>query len=788
MNYVTVQNTMHLIVSEKYNAAERIATILSDSSLSRGSVNDVPVFTWDGGDVKCMGLAGHIVELDFPDEYNDWREVDPSELVDAPVVTRPSKNDLVTALESLANNATRVTIATDYDREGELIGKEAIDIIEDVNPSIQIDRARFSSLTNDDVSSAFNSLEAIDYDLAAAGEARQVIDLRWGASLTRFFTLASTNRDGVLSVGRVQTPTLKLLVDREREILEFDPDPYWEITAPVRNADGDLDITAQYYYVDDSNTEAVRVWDEQAARAIHSSLDGAVRGEVIEMDEHERNDYPPTPFDTTEFIKAAGAIGFDAKPAMSIAEELYDNGYITYPRTDNTVYPEQLDGEQLLTELADSFPSLEQDIQTVLSQSSLSPTSGDTESTDHPPIHPTENTPAKSELSDSEWTIYELVTRRFAATFAEAAVWNHRRIDVLADDEYLLKANGKTLVSAGYHDVYPYFDTDEDALPLVAEGAVVQIGSATLHEKETQPPNRYGQSRLIDTMESKNLGTKSTRHNTIDKLYDREYIRETPPVPTDRAFALINAAEEYASQMTTPETTAQLEDHMDAIASGDQDLTDVTSRSQDVLREVFENIEGSREELTRALNMPLSVDDEQPTEEDALGRCPECNELLLPKQANGSKFIGCQGYPDCEFTLPLPNTGRVHFLDETCDTHGYKHVKMIAGSETEVYGCPQCQKEEAEDTEDVELGACPECGDEDNGVLAIKEVRTGSRLIGCTRYPDCEYSLPVPQSGDLHVTDDMCDEHNLPELEVHSDDDDPWELGCPICNYESMNS
>lgn len=780
---------MHLIVTEKYNAAQRISSILSNGNSSRSSVNDVPVFIWNSGETKCIGLAGHIVELDFPEEYNNWNEVDPSSLIDAPIITTPSKEDIVTALQKLTKEADELTIATDYDREGELIGKEALDLVNEVsNSPIPTNRARFSSLSTGEVSSAFASPEDIDYNLAAAGKARQIIDLRWGASLTRFFTLASPSRDSVMSVGRVQTPTLKLIVDREREIQNFDPEPYWEITAAIRTADGETNVEGQYYYLNEDDNEAVRLWDETRARAIYSTIHRTDEGKVTSMQEKERNDYPPTPFNTTEFIKAAGAIGFDAKPAMSIAEDLYDNGFITYPRTDNTVYPDDLDAESRLEKLQHNVPPVEDGIRRVLSQDTLSATSGDTESTDHPPIHPTPNTPSKQQLNDAEWKIYELVVRRFASTFARPAVWNHRRIDVIIEGHHL-KSNGKTLVEPGYHAVYPYFDTTEDKLPMLSKGTEVQIGEAELIEKETQPPNRFGQSSLIGKMEELELGTKSTRHNTIDKLYNRDYIQNKPPEPTERAFALIGTADTYAPQMTTADTTSELKNNMDAIANGEKSLEEVTDLSQDVLRDVFQRMEESRDALVRALNTPIHINDgEEPTEEDALGRCPECNDLLLPRQSKkGSKFIGCDGYPECEFTLPLPNKGRVHFMDETCDKHEYKRVKMIAGSETQVYGCPQCQEDKANEAEDEEIGECPECGSTQGGILAIKQVRTGSRLIGCTRYPDCDYSLPVPQSGQLKVTQNICEDHSLPELEIHKEDQDsPWELGCPICNYESM--
>jgi DNA topoisomerase-1 len=149
--------------------------------------------------------------------------------------------------------------------------------------------------------------------------------------------------------------------------------------------------------------------------------------------------------------------------------------------------------------------------------------------------------------------------------------------------------------------------------------------------------------------------------------------------------------------------------------------------------------------------------------------------------------VGCDGYPDCTFTLPLPNKGNPLVLEETCEEHGLHHVKMLAGRGTFVHGCPQCQADEADEEEDEIIGACPECGDEEGGELAIKRLRSGSRLVGCTRYPDCEYSLPLPRRGDMEVTESYCEEHDLPELVVHNGEE-PWELGCPICNYREYRA
>ena len=767
---------MELIVTEKDNAARRIAEILSDGGTGADRRNGVNVYRW--GDMRCVGLSGHVVGVDFPPEYNDWRDVEPVELAEAQVTKTATKEDIVATLQSLAREADSAVIATDYDREGELIGKEAYELIEEVS-SIPISRVRFSSITEREVKNAFADPDELDFDLAAAGEARQVIDLVWGAALTRFLSLtAGQLGNDFISVGRVQSPTLKLIVDREREIRAFEPDDYWELFADLQQGDDESErFEAQYFYEGEDGTENERVWDEADAEAAFERLRGADTATVESVRRRTRTDAPPTPFNTTQYIRAAGSLGYSAQRAMSIAEELYTTGWITYPRTDNTVYPEDLDPEELLATFADTG-AFGEDAAALLEQDEIEPTAGDEETTDHPPIHPTGEIPGRQDLSEDEWEIYELVVRRFLATCAEPATWAHLR--VVADaDGCALKANGKRLVEPGYHAVYPYVGSSENYVPEVAEGEALGLFDARLEAKETQPPRRRGQSRLIETMEQLGVGTKSTRHNTLQKLYDRGYIEDDPPKPTGLAMAVVEAAERFADHIVDEGMTAQLERDMTAIAEGEKTLDEVTDESREMLRRVFADLHDHREEIGEFLRESLKAD-------KTLGPCPECgSDLLVRRARRGSYFVGCDGYPDCEYTLPLPSTGEPTLVDEACEEHGLRHVKMLAGRSTFVHGCPQCQADEADATEDEVIGACPDCGEETGGELAIKRTRAGGRLVGCTRYPECDYSLPLPRRGDIEVTDARCDEHDLPELVVtDGKDDDPWELGCPICNFK----
>jgi len=771
-----------LIITEKDNAARRIADILSGGSADAERVNGVNVYKWGGK--RCIGLSGHVVGVDFPPEYSDWRDVEPVELVTAEVEKRPTQENIVAALRRLARNASQIHIATDYDREGELIGKEAYELVREVNEEAPIDRVRFSSITDREVTEAFANPDELDFDLAAAGEARQIVDLMWGASLTRFLSLSARQLgDDFISVGRVQGPTLKLIVDREREIDAFDPEDYWELFADLAKADESFE--AQYFYLDTDDTEADRVWDEETAEAVYDVLAAASAATVDEVRRRTRTDDPPAPFNTTQFIRAASGIGYSAQRAMSIAEDLYTAGYITYPRTDNTVYPEDLEPRDLLDALS-AGPRFGDDAASLLDAEDITPTAGDEETTDHPPIHPTDELPSPSALSEDEWEVYELVVRRFLATVADAATWEHLRVVATVYGDELdpsLKANGKRLVDPGYHTVYPYRSTSENFVPDVAEGEELAVSEARLEAKQTQPPRRYGQSRLIETMEKMGIGTKATRHDVIQKLYDRGYIEGDPPRPTRLARGVVEASEEFADLIVSEEMTAQLEADMQAIARGEATLDEVTDESREMLERVFDRLTESREELGDHLRDSLKAD-------KTVGPCPESDhDLVIRRSRHGSYFIGCDGYPDCTFTLPLPSTGKPILLDETCPDHGLHEVKMLAGRKTFVHGCPLCAAEAADEEPDLIVGPCPECGEAEGGELAIKRLRSGGRLVGCTRYPDCDYSLPMPRRGEAELTDETCEEHGLPGIRItYEEDREPWELGCPICNYREYQA
>ncbi len=664
---------MHLIIAEKNIAAKRIAEILSERErVSFAREGGVPVYRF--GETAVIGLRGHVVEIDFEPGYTNWRSTvnTPRTLIDAGTLKKPTEKKIVGLVQKFSKKADLVTIATDFDTEGELIGKEAYELVREVNGKVDVQRVRFSAITPAEIKRAFAQPTAIDFQLAAAGEARQLVDLMWGASLTRFISIAA-RRGGknILSVGRVQSPTLAMIVDREKQIEAFVPEKYWLLSLESRHAG--VAFTARHTHGRFREQEEARAAEERTREPLVVTSE-KTGGKV---------DRPPAPFNTTTFIVAAARLGFSAANAMRIAEDLYMNGYISYPRTDNTVYPPSLDLKGVLRTLKKS--EFGADADWVLENMRPSPTRGKKFSTDHPPIHPT-GAVGRDALPEDRWRIYELVVRRFLATLSPDAQWKTLKYLFSAGgEEYTV--TGSRLVQEGYRRVYPYSDAKEIPLPLLAVGDSLAIERVILEEKETHPPPRYSQSRLIQQMEELGLGTKSTRHDVIGKLYSRRYVEGTPLRPTLVGMAVTESLESHAGLITKPDMTRTLESHMEEIKSGKRLRDEVVSESRDMLHLVFDKLESYEEQIGEEIM-------ERTNEEMVLGKCPVCGRDLVIRRTRGMKqFVGCTGYPDCSFNIGLPSAqwGGAVRTDEVCALHGLHHVRLIRkGARPWDLGCPLC--------------------------------------------------------------------------------------------------
>jgi len=673
---------MRLIVTEKNNSAKKIADILGRNEAKADKTYKVPFYTWtdaDGGEQMTIGLKGHVLGPAFPEGYSNWQKTDLHDLIDAELIKQPTDKNVVKAIRKMAEGADELVIATDFDREGELIGLEALQEMLDANPdlgtreeadagTLRIKRARYSALTKEEIERAFDNLDELSYPLANAGAARQDIDLLWGATLTRAVSLA-TRRFGsnFLSVGRVQSPTLGLVVEREIERRAHVPKPFWELFAKFQHPDGSFEA----HHATD------KFWEKAEADTALAGTSSP--GTVKSVTARKNTRKPPTPLNTTAFTTdASSRLGITPASAMRIAEDLYMDGFISYPRTDNTVYPASLPVGELITSLVrvKEFSAAAG----LLDQPELKATRGKKETTDHPPIYPTQAIHPGA-LEGPKKRVYELVVRRFLATFSPPMITESTRADIEAGSEtYFVR--GSVVVDPGYAAIYTYARSSDEEIPALKEGQTLELdGEPWLLDKETQPPSRISQGKLIEMMEERGLGTKATRADIIQKLYDRGYVYSNPPIPSETGVAMYDAFKKYVPRMATHEMTAQLEAEMDRIAGGEMSKGEVVGESRDLLHRTWTEIDGSREDLAKVVWKGMD-------EDRILGPCKVCEEAgrtkedgspnmlrIIRAKKSGKRFVGCSGWTaddpeSCDQTFPLPQRGDVFRLEDRCSICG----------------------------------------------------------------------------------------------------------------------
>src|SRR3954452_16665343 len=679
---------MRLIVTEKNNSAKKIAEILSGGDAKADAAYKVPFYTWsdEGGEQMTVGLKGHVMSPAFTEGYSNWQETDLHELIDAEIVKEPTDKNVVKAVKKVAKDADEIVIATDYDREGELIGLEALEAIIEVNPGLvgaskgsdgdalatrpRIKRARYSALTKQEIERAFAELDRLSFDLAHAGAARQDIDLIWGATLTRAVPLATRLfGSNFLSVGRVQSPTLGLIVERELERRAHVPKPYWEVFARFQHPDGAFE----------AHHSTDRFWEKAEADAALAGTKSP--GTVKEVSARRSQRKPPAPFNTTAFTtEASNRLGITPKRAMQLAEDLYMDGFISYPRTDNTVYPASLPTRELVASLV-RVPEFEAGA--FLLDGDLTPTRGKKETTDHPPIYPTQAVHPGA-LDGPKQRVYELVARRFLATFAPPMAIESTRADIEAGSEtYFVR--GSVVTDPGFAAIYTYARSSDEEIPKLIEGQELALdGDPWAVDKETQPPPRISQGKLVELMEEAGLGTKATRPDIIQKLYDRGYVFGNPPAPSATGMAMYEAFKRFVPRMATPEMTAELEQDMDQIAAGETSKDEVLRVSREMLHSTTTDVEEKREDFAKEIWAGMD-------EDKFLGPCKVCeeagrkredgspNRLRVIELKGGKRMYGCEGWkrddpdsPDsCPVSGPLPGRGyELWRLEERCSICG----------------------------------------------------------------------------------------------------------------------
>ena len=800
---------MKLVIAEKNIAAQKIAQLLSTGKPKNDKVYNTPVYRFDveGEEWVSMGLAGHILAPDFPDEIlfdkkegwysltedgevlsaqvpdglarppydtkrkpflanginiKGWKVESLPYLTWAPIIKNPAEKEIIRVLKNLAKKADSVVIATDFDREGELIGSDALSCVREVAPDVPVSRARYSALIKGEVTEAFNNLVELDQNLADAGESRQYIDLIWGAVLTRYLTLAKFGGFGnVRSAGRVQTPTLALVVERERERMAFVPEDYWQIRGMAAAKGADFKISHA----------TARFTDKDAAQTAFGHVDGVAAGTVTDVAKRSRKQQPPVPFNTTSLQAAAAAEGISPARTMRIAESLYMSGLISYPRVDNTVYPRSLDLEGIVKGLAANSRALAPVCKKVLA-GPMKPTRGKTETTDHPPIHPTGQGDPTT-LDGGQLKLYNLIARRFLATLMGPATIENTKVSIDVAGEPFA-ASGDVLVDAGFREAYPYGLKRDEQLPALDAGDVVDVHDVNLEAKQTEPPARYSQGKLVQEMEKRGLGTKSTRASIIERLYQVRYLKNDPIEPSQLGMAIVDALSQFAPRITTPEMTAELDEDMTHVAEGQDTQTHVVDHSRALLAGMLDNLIEHKDDLGEAISDAVTAD-------ARVGTCPKCGKDLVMKQSAKTRgsFIGCMGWPDCDVTYPVPSGVKVSPLEgdaAVCPECGAPRIKCQPFRQKAYEQCvnPKCPTNYEPDLKVGECSVCAEAG-RHGDLIAHKSEKSGKRFIRCSNYEECGVSYPLPARGKLEATGEVCEHCGAPVVVVETARG-PWRI------------
>ncbi|EEB73007.1 DNA topoisomerase I [Thermococcus sp. AM4] len=687
-----------LIIAEKPNVARKIAYALAEGKPVRKTIGKVSYyeFTRDGKKVIVAPAVGHLFSL-APKTKTYGYPVFDIEWVPVYVAEKGKgyAKDYIKALATLAKKADEFIVACDYDTEGEVIGYTALKYACGVDPS-KAKRMKFSALTKKDLLKAWYNLEpTINFGMADAGIARHVLDWYWGVNLSRALTSAIKRASGkwmVLSTGRVQGPTLKFLVEREKEIQSFKPKPYWVIKM-ILEKEG-KQYTATY--------EKDKIWDEEEAkRIVQEAKKGPAFVEKVEVKQQKRN--PPVPFDLGTLQREAySAFGYSPKKTLEIAQRLYEKGYTSYPRTSSQKLPKNLNFRSILQNLA-KLPEYKPFAHELLGKGNLKPVEGKKEDPAHPAIYPTGELPKPGELSKDEKNIYDLVVRRFLALFMEPAVRESVKVIINSNGHRFILSGARTL-KEGWLKVYgKYVKFDEVILPQFREGEPVKVVQIKREKKKTKPPARYSPAAVIKKMEDLGIGTKATRAQILETLYSRGYIEGKKKIKvTPLGMRVVEALEKNVPDIVSVELTRAFEEKMEEIMAGKAKKDEIIEESKDQLIKILKvfkekeldigkmllettgtgvttSKDSVRVEKSKSQSGTSRASAKSGTEEPkkaksperqrlVLGKCPKCGGDLVLKynRKTGKRFVGCSNWPKCNVTYPILQRGEVIPTNKTC--------------------------------------------------------------------------------------------------------------------------
>ncbi|MBO8173880.1 MAG: DNA topoisomerase I [Thermococcus sp.] len=710
-----------LIIAEKPNVAKKIAYALAEGKPIRKTLYGVPYYelTRDGKKIIVAPAVGHLYTL-APKTKTYGYPIFDIEWVPVYVAEKGKSyaKDYIKALRELAKRADEFIVACDYDTEGEVIGYTALKYACGVDPK-KAKRMKFSALTKRDILKAWYNLEpTINFGMADAGIARHILDWYWGVNLSRALTHAIKRASGkwmILSTGRVQGPTLKFLVEREKEIANFKPTPYWVIKMILEK--NGKQYTATY--------EKERILDEEEAkRIVQEAKKGPAFVEKVEVKQQKRN--PPHPFDLGTLQREAySAFGYSPKKTLDIAQRLYERGFTSYPRTSSQKLPKNLNYRYIIQSLA-KIPEYKPFAHELLGKSQLKPVEGPKDDPAHPAIYPTGELPKLGELTQEEKNIYDLIVRRFLAAFADPAVRETMKVIINSNNHQFILSGART-VKEGWLKIYgKYVSFDEVVLPKFREGEVVKVLQIKREKKKTKPPARYSPASVIKKMEDLGIGTKATRAQILETLYQRGYIEGKKKIKvTPLGMKVVEALEKNVPEIVSVELTREFEEKMEEIMkrklSKDKVIEEAKEQLIKILREfkakeldigreliekLIENEEKKTKKSKKKTAKELTAEEEETikqavdngerkeerkrnNDEIIVGKCPKCGGDLVVRynRKTGKRFVGCSNWPNCDVTYPLLQRGEIIPTGKVCPECGNAPIVKIREGKREYEVC-----------------------------------------------------------------------------------------------------
>ncbi|NQY41909.1 MAG: type I DNA topoisomerase [Legionellales bacterium] len=736
-----------------------------------------------GKNFKVLASYGHVRDL-LPKKGS----VDPENNFNLTYSAIEKNKKYFDKIVSVIDKVDSILLATDPDREGEAISWHITELLKEKEllNGKDIHRVVFHEITKNAIRAAIDNPRDISMDLVNAQQARRALDYLVGFNLSPL--LWKKIRQG-LSAGRVQSPALRMIVEREAEIKAFKSQEYWTIESALTHKS--KNFVAKLNIYENTKLKQFSINNEKQALKTRDSLLAQANGELIvtKITKKQRKRNPTAPFITSTLQQEASRkLGFGAQRTMRIAQQLYEGidigngaeGLITYMRTDSVHL-----AKEAIEEIRDYISKqygvdhLPKDIQEYKTKSKNAQEA-------HEGIRPTNvnNIPEniKDSLSKDQFRLYELIWKRAVACQMIHATINTVSVDLSCGEQNNFHATGSTIAKPGFMAVYLEGSDDEKAiddkkekiLPELNEGDKVKLKEIKADQHFTEPPPRFTEASLVKSLEEHDIGRPSTYASIISTLQNRGYaiLEKKRFTPTDIGEIVVKFLTEYFNKYVDYDFTAGLEDQLDAISRGEKKWTPLL---KDFWKPFIELIQKIEENVDRSSVTTEKLDE----------KCPKCTKQLSIRLGRHGRFIGCDGYPECDYTRNLDDSddaaNEPEVLDKKCPKCSADLVIKI-GRYGKFIGCsgyPNCKHmEPIEKPKETEV-ECPECK---KGKILQRKSRYGKIFYSCANYPKCKYAVwyePVSE---------QCPDCSWPILTIKVTKRKGTEKVCPQkeCNYSEQ--